>query len=174
MTEIWKDIPGYEGHYQVSNLGNVKRLERKDSLGRKLKDKLLKPRANPNGYHYALLSLNGSTHNKSVHRLVAIAFIPNHEDLPVVNHIDENKQNNNVDNLEWCNYKYNANHGTGKERMINKVKILLGRSVTNGETVFDTIGDASRSLNIPRSSISDCVRGLLKTAGGFKWRYVNE
>lgn len=174
MTEIWKDIIGYEGHYQVSNLGNVKRLERKDSLGRKLKEKVLKERVNLNGYHYALLSLNGSAHNKLVHRLVAIAFIPNPHNYPQVNHIDENPSNNCITNLEWVSPKQNANHGSRNERMINKVKILLGRSVTNGETVFDTIGDASRSLNISRSNISGCVRGLQKIAGGFAWRYVNE
>lgn len=176
MKEIWKDIIGYEGHYQVSNLGNVKSLERKDRLGNKRKEKLLKSCTNPKGYHHVVLSLNGSTHHKSVHRLVAIAFIPNPHNYPQVNHIDENKANNCITNLEWCTYKYNANYGTRIQR-ISETNILnnkSGKPVTNGFEIFQSISYASRSLNISRSSINQCVRGLRKTVGGFTWRYVNE
>lgn len=174
MTIIWKEIDGYETHYQISNTGIVKSLARQDRLGHKRKEKLLIPEIDRHGYKRVVLSINGKKKTWQVHRLVAIAFLPNELGLPVVNHIDEDPRNNNVTNLEWCTHKYNANHGTRNERMTSKLRVVRGRRVTNGKVVFDTISDASRSLNIARSNISACVRGLQKTAGGYKWRYVND
>ena len=103
MQEIWKDIPGYEGKYQISNLGNVMSLHFKRSPTNK---RLLKPMSD-NGYGYLKVMLrdNGSYKMKSIHRLVAEAFIPNPEEKPNVNHIDSNPKNNRVDNLEWCTQK---------------------------------------------------------------------
>lgn len=117
MKEMWKDIPGYEGLYQVSNLGNIRSL--KYAGGNKVK--LLK-QATTNGYKQVQLSKNGKGKNHLVHRLVAIAFIPNPNNLPVVNHKDENPSNNNVDNLEWCTQEYNINYGTRNERASESMK----------------------------------------------------
>ena len=107
--EIWKDIDGYEGLYQVSNLGRVKSLHHN-------KEKILKGSYNSKGYYFVKLCKNGISKSIFVHRLVAQEFIPNPDNLPIVNHKDENPRNNNVDNLEWCTQKYNANYGTVRER----------------------------------------------------------
>lgn len=112
MEEVWKDIEGYEELYQVSNLGNVKSL----FFRRSKNPKLLKPNMYC-GYLYVNLCKEGKRLLSSIHRLVAKAFIPNPNNYPVINHKDENKQNNKVDNLEWCTIKYNNNYGTVKERL---------------------------------------------------------
>ena len=111
MEEIWKDIKGYECIYQVSNLGNVKSLDRLSTNGRRLKGKLL-AKTNSKGYIKVTLTNKNKSDNRDIHRLVAQAFIPNPENKPQVNHIDEDKTNNTVDNLEWCTAKENINHGT--------------------------------------------------------------
>ena len=136
--EIWKDIKGYEGLYQVSNLGRVKSLERIiiNSIGKKktVNEIILKPIQISKNITYVRVNLckNGIKKLYSVHRLVAEAFIPNPNNLPEVNHKDENKQSNFVyinengtvdlekSNLEWCTAKYNMNYGTARERMIEK------------------------------------------------------
>lgn len=136
MIEEWRDIKGYEGFYQVSNLGRVRSLDRyKNQVskrgriypafcpGRILKQTYRGNYLRVNLYH---LSGNGISYNGesfSVHRLVAEAFIPNPNNLPCINHKDENKENNCVDNLEWCTYKYNSNYGTIRERLS---KALMG------------------------------------------------
>ena len=113
-TENWKDIEGYEGLYQVSNLGRVKSL----NYHRSWKEQCLKP-GKVCGYLYVILSKDGEVYGKYVHILVAEAFIPNPFNLPYVNHKDEVKTNNCVSNLEWCTAKYNTNYGTGMRRMLD-------------------------------------------------------
>jgi hypothetical protein len=115
--EIWKDIKGYEGIYQVSNLGRVKSL----NYHRECYEKVLNQSTNKHGYLLAALCKNSNAKFFSVHRLVAQAFIPNPFNLPQINHKDENKKNNSIDNLEWCTAKYNNNYGTRKERMFQKI-----------------------------------------------------
>lgn len=115
--EIWKDISGYEGYYQVSNFGRVKRLPRhKASDKRETHNNIRKPKLEPSGY----LSVNLSKDNKArtylIHRLVALAFIPNPNNLPQVNHKSEIKTENFVENLEWCDQRYNNCYGTARER----------------------------------------------------------
>ena len=127
MEEIWKDIKGYEGLYQVSNLGNVKSLSRVSIQGHILPTKILKFGYNLQGYKIVGLHRDGSSKTRTVHRLVAEAFIPNSNNYPCINHIDENKQNNRVDNLEWCTYEYNNNYGTSTDRMR---KSLTGRHLS--------------------------------------------
>ena len=105
MNEIWKDIVGYEGLYQVSNLGNVKRINFFK------KERFVIPCSKGSGYLYVSLSKNNKQKNFYIHRLVATAFIENPDNLPVINHKDENRSNNIVDNLEWCTQKYNCNYG---------------------------------------------------------------
>ena len=114
--EIWKDIQGYEGLYQVSNLGRVRSLNYKKTKT----VKILKLTSNTKGYLQLILHKNGEISSRKVHRLVAEAFIPNPDGLPQVNHKDENKQNNCVDNLEWCTNYYNAWYGTKIDKMRKK------------------------------------------------------
>lgn len=126
MKEIWKDIKGYEGLYQVSNLGNIKsvnRIVRFKNGYRCLPEKILKISSFCNSkYMQVNLSKNSKIKTYSLHRLVAETFIPNPNNLPCVNHKDENPQNNCVDNLEWCTHKYNSNYGTLKKRQSEKMK----------------------------------------------------
>ena len=114
--EVWKDIPGFE-NYQISNYGNVKSL----NYGRTGKTKLLKPTISGKGYLQVRLSKFGKPNALLVHRLVAIAFIPNPDNLPHINHKDENKLNNNPNNLEWCDNSYNNNYGTRNKRIAKAV-----------------------------------------------------
>lgn len=114
--EIWKDIPGYEGSYQVSNYGRVKRLEHITPNNIRLPEKISTQFKNQNGYMMVILSKNGEGKQFVVHRLVAQAFLPNPNNLPFVNHKDESRIHNNVENLEWCTAKYNSNYGTIKDR----------------------------------------------------------
>lgn len=109
IIEEWKDVPNYEGLYQVSNLGRIKSLRDKNG---KAREKILKLKLSKFGYYQICLCKNGKQKWYFVHRLVALAFIPNPNNLPQINHIDENKTNNYVENLEWCTSKYNSNYGT--------------------------------------------------------------
>ena len=114
MMEEWRAVPGYEGLYEVSNMGNVRNVRR---------NKLLRLLKTNNGYIRVFLCKNGIKTGFQVHRLVSEAFIPNPNNLPQVNHKDEDKTNNNVDNLEWCTAKYNLNYGTARIRSRNtKIK----------------------------------------------------
>lgn len=115
MNEIWRDIEGYEGLYQVSNLGRVKRLERKSPHDRRggisiLQEKILSPTDNGNGYKIISFRVPGSRKNYYVHRLVAQAFVANPRNVDYVNHIDRNRENNSADNLEWCTQAENIAH----------------------------------------------------------------
>lgn len=125
MTEIWKDIVGYEGLYQVSNLGNVKRLKGYKGRGKGyiVEEHLIQPSINSRGYQNVILCKNGKTKTFAMHRLVAIAFLDNSDNLPQVNHKDEDKTNNCVDNLEWCDSKYNNNYGTRNKKCSDKWKL---------------------------------------------------
>ena len=107
--EIWKDIAGYEGHYQVSNFGNVRSIKREPII--------LKGDYQKNGYKRVYLWKDGRKQNMLVHRLVALSFLPNPDGYSDVNHIDENKSNNHVDNLYWCTHLHNMNYGSVKEKI---------------------------------------------------------
>ena len=142
MKEIWKDIPDFEGLYQVSNLGNVKTLDKyvgtgiKHNSKVKRKEKILK-QYNKRGYLQVSLSKNNKRYYFNVHRLVVQAFIPNLDNLPQVNHKDENPMNNCIENLEWCTAKYNCNYGTRNKRIYNKTSFKKGHIPWNkGKTWF--------------------------------------
>lgn len=180
--EIWKPITGYEGLYEVSNKGRVKRLERAivDSIGRKrhLRERILKNSLKSCGYIYVNL-YNG---DKRVHRLVAEAFIPNPENKPEVNHKDEVKTNNCVENLEWVTAKENANFGTKNVRVAkaNRNHVALSKPVVQyskaGELieVYPSVREAARKLGLNQSCISAAARGKQKTYKGFTWKYVED
>lgn len=187
IKEVWKDIPEYEGLYQVSNFGRVKSLERvvECSNGKKrlYKEKILKPSNDKDGYLLICLCLCKSNNIKSysVHRLVALAFIPNPENHKCVNHKDENKENNHVSNLEWVTHKENCNYGTRNERTSKtkkgkpqyKQRKPILQYTLDGEFIrdWDSITTASKELNIDKSSITSCCKGRYKTSNGYIWRY---
>ena len=123
MDKIWKDIKGYEGLYMVSNGGDVKSV----------KNGILKPSVyKGTGYYYVGLYKDGKRKGYTIHRLVADAFIPNPNNLPCVNHKDESKINNNVENLEWCTHRYNSNYGCRNEKISAKSKgVNIGRKMSD-------------------------------------------
>ncbi len=161
MDEVWKDIKGYEGIYQVSDLGNVKRV----NTGRVLKF------AETRGYKRLRLSKNGKPKDYQVHRLVAIAFIPNPNNYPQINHKDEVKDNNIVGNLEWCTAKENTNYGTNIQRRAEKYSKPVVQKTKSGEDVkiHKSMHQAERETGINHGDICNCVNGKQKSAGGFVW-----
>lgn len=125
MEEIWKDVCGYEGLYQVSNLGNVRSLDRfellKNNVSRRRKGRMLKQQVDKDGYLVVGFTKEAKHYYFKVHRLVATAFLENSENYNQVNHKDENKGNNVVTNLEWCDAKYNTNYGTRNMRLTGRI-----------------------------------------------------
>ena len=169
MEEIWKDIDGYNGKYQVSNFGRVKSIIFN-------KERILKFRISEKGYSIVQLNINGIKKNYRVHRLVAQAFIPNPDNLPQINHKDENKLNNCVDNLEWCTNKYNANYGTHIERSSKgKYKRILQCDLNdNPIKEWESAKQVQIELGYERSNICCNLKGKTKYAYGYKWKYVEE
>ena len=126
MIEEWKDIEGYEGLYQVSNLGRVKSLERTRTI--RIPEKILSLSSiDAYGYNVVCLSKDGVQKRLTIHRLVGSAFIPNPNNYPCINHSDEIKTNNKSNNLEWCSYEENNNHGTRNNRISNTLKVTNQR-----------------------------------------------
>lgn len=180
MREIWKDIQGYEGLYQVSNHGRVKSLGRiisKNKRGERfMPERILVPCLNSSGYYLVSLGDGRTRNSVYIHRIVANAFISNPNNLPEVNHKDENKANNASDNLEWCDRKYNANYGTVARRCAEaNYKPVEMIRISTGVTVrrFSSAVDAELVTGICRNSISRACHGKYKTAGGYKWRFCN-
>ena len=175
--EIWKDILGYEGKYMVSNWGRVKSL----NYNRTGKERILKAGDNGNGYLEVILFKEGKGKHYKIHRLVAQAFLENSKGYNEVNHKDENKQNNCVENLEWCSRSYNNNYGTGNKKRAEKStnnpkisKAVIGINKVSGEIrEFPSIMEASRQLGIPNSNICACLKGRQKSAGGYVWFYAD-
>lgn len=170
MIEEWKDIKGYEGLYQISNYGNVKSLNYNNTK----KGKILKTFIMRTGYIGIGLNKNNKRKPFKIHRLVAEAFIPNPENLPVVNHKNEKKNDNRVENLEWCTYKYNSNYGSCKLKKIHKANKKVKQYTLDGKYIktWESIKEASISYNLKGYSISYCCNGKRNHAGGYKWKYV--
>ena len=157
MLKAVKDFP----NYLVSDKGEIYSL---------YTNKYLSPKTTEFGYLVVILTHNGIKKTKRVHRLVAEAFIPNPNNLPEINHKDENKLNNSVDNLEWCNRTYNNNYGTRN----SKVSYAMSKKVICVETgiIYDSITFASKSTGVNRTGISKVVTGERETAGGYHWEYA--
>lgn len=163
MKEIWKDIDGCEGLYQVSNLGRVKRV----TTGRVLKGSKI-----TGGYLGVSLYKNSVMSTKKIHRLVAEAFIPNPESKSQVNHIDENKTNNKVSNLEWMTAKENSNHGTRNERL--SIPIIATNIKTDEVTEFYGAHECARQLGLHQQNITEVLKGRYKQTVGSTFKYLNE
>ena len=171
MQEIWKDIKGFDGYYQVSTLGNVRSIDRKDSLGRLWKGKNRKFKSNNRGYLQVSLFKNGKEKYFLVHRLVADTFIENSKDLTQVNHKDQNNKNNKVDNLEWCSNYYNAHFGDRIERCGIKHRKPV-KAIKDGEEIyFDGVTLAEKELSLKSGALSAAIRRH-GTAGGYRFEYV--
>lgn len=171
MTEEWRDIEGYGGLYQVSNLGRVKSLDRtvtkSNGVLLSIKGKILKLRPDTNGYVRACLSKDAVEIDYTVHRLVAMTFLSNPNNLPEVNHKDENKKNNSVDNLEWCTSLYNNNYGSHNEnhsKTLRKKKMYVGgtnprsRKVICENTIFDCIKECAKHYDINYRTMHSWLR----------------
>ena len=167
MKEIWKDIKGYEGLYQVSNLGRVKRV----TTGR-----ILKGMNSGSGYVQVGLYKQGVISRKLIHRSVAQAFIPNQENKSEVNHIDEDKTNNNVNNLEWSTRTENINHGTRNERVskIKSIPIIATNLKTGESREFYGTSECARQLGLNHSHITNVLKGRRRQTGGYTFKYKEE
>lgn len=165
VNETWKDIDGYDGMYKISNLGNVYSLYTK---------KILSQGTRKDGYKYVILNKNGKKKYKTIHRLVAEAFICNPCNLPCVNHKDENPSNNNVDNLEWCTWKYNATyndvHLKRNEHMKKTVYAYDKNACLIG--IYTSTRDAANKLNSQSGNISDACNKNYRTCNGYLVSYT--
>ena len=176
--EIWKNIKGYEGLYQISNMGRVKSLERKiphwRGGERVQKERILKQVVTHNGYLRVGLRVDGKQKMLRVHRLVCEAFHENPDNKSDVNHINENKTDNRACNLEWCTRIENCNHGTRNERVAKALSKPIGQYTRDGDLVkvWQSTNEARRQAGFSQGAVSEVANGNRKTAYGFIWKYV--
>ena len=185
--EEWRDIKGYEGFYQVSNMGNVRSVTHTvvytDGRVGHYEGKLITPNNDKNGYKAVNLSKNGVVNHIDIHRLVAETFLPKDGERNVVNHKDGNKHNNTVENLEWVTYSENSKHAV-RTGLLNMEPFIIAGSTArkkkiaqinaSGKTikVFDSAVEAARQLGLSTGNISSCAHGIRKTSGGYRWQFV--
>lgn len=177
MNEVWKDIQGYEGLYQVSNFGRVRSIDRyvpHGRLGKKFcKGCLMTPHQTNSGYLAVNLCKENKYRSFDIHRLVAAAFVPvETSDAVQVNHKDENKHNNCADNLEWCSIVYNNMYGTKRERTNSKIEKPVVQCDLEGNPMreYKSASAAEREIGGKfTGAISHCLSGKTKTAFGYKW-----
>lgn len=191
MKEFWTDVAGYEGLYQISNLGNIKSKDRYKRNGRGcmvLKGKILKPHPNSRGYlRVQLVDKNGAREYAFVHRLVALHFVHNSdaETNKIVNHIDSNFLNNKAVNLEWTTYRGNTLHAVRNGRM-NRTeewlrhlretkeksrKRVVGVNIKTGAEIHFVCLNDCKNAGFQPSCVCDCCKGKRSTHGGYKWQY---
>lgn len=185
MEEIWKDIQGLEGYYQVSNLGRVRSLKRLSSkIKRFYGGNILIPQKTRKGYLQVCFSKYGAwVLTARVHRLVAEAFLPNPDNLQEVNHKDEDKTNNRVDNLEWCNSMYNHLYGTRLKRVAEKLSKKVGQ-YKDGKLIkiWGSVTEAAKTLGLNKGNLAAVCRGTPyfkdgrmytpQSCGGYQWKYI--
>ena len=162
MEEIWKDVDGYGNLYQVSNTGKVRN-----------KSKQLSPAICSDGYARVVLRKNNSRKLHYVHRMVATAFIPNERNLPVVNHKNQDRSNNYVDNLEWCEQKYNATYADAVQKRSRAVQMLDPNTNVVLRTFYG-VREAAREMGLHFPNIVVACNKKDRTSGGYKWRYAKE
>lgn len=173
VEEIWVDVEGFEGIYKISNAGRVLSVA---------KNRIRKTKRNNRGYHQICLHKNGKQHYYLLHRLVAMHFVPNPHNYPQVNHIDEDKDNNNAINLEWCTNLYNAHYGTRIERTATNEgyqesrrrmqRQVIGIHLSTGDEIkLNRIVDGAE-LGFDPASITNCCKGRYKSHKGYKWQYA--
>lgn len=180
--EIWKDIKGYEGCYQVSNTGKVRSLDKVDRRGNECYGVIKKPQDNGHGYKYVQLKLDGTYKNHYIHRLVATYFIDNPNSYEQVNHMNEIKEDNDVNNLEWCTHEYNNSYGTKPV----KNRIHLSKLHKASETPLYSVSregvrrfhksqkNAGVELGINTVGINNMLKGRQKTHKGYTFEYARE
>lgn len=192
--EIWKDVVGYEGLYQVSTNGRVRSVGRVNSYGRRQKERIRRPTLNKNGYLYVCLRRDSESKNKLVHRMVAEAFIENPDGLRTVNHKNEVKTDNRADNLEWMSLADNLRYGTHVERatknkpdmhgarhpnygrrgagaQTHKGKVIATKVADPSVVIeFDTAATAARELGINTGRLCETLQGKRKSYHGYYWR----
>lgn len=183
MKEIWKDIVQYEGLYQASNLGNIRSIDRvvvsSDGIRQFRHGKTIKQRKNQKGYKIVRLSKNGEAKNKFVHILVLESFCKRPDGLNQINHKDENKENNRLDNLEYCNNVYNQNYGSCS---VNKSKSTINDKQKSKQVIqfakdgtfikeFPSLHEVERTLGFKHGHIRDACNEKLHTAYGYKWKW---
>lgn len=171
--EEFRPVNGFEGLYEVSNIGRLYSLNY-DGTGMR---KEIKCGRNKDGYRQCMLYQDGCKYGKKLHRIVAEAFIPNPLQLPQVNHLDENKDNNSVENLEWCSIKQNANHGTRNQRIAEKLSIINQKPVESIDkyghvTRYDSATKAALETKAGQANITACCKCRRNSAGGLRWRYA--
>lgn len=191
MNEEWKPVIGYEGLYEVSNMGRIKSLERTIWTGRgyyqTLPERIMKLRKSNRGYLYVFLHKEGKIKYCTIHKLVAQAFCENPEGYNEVNHINENKEDNRADNLEYCSRAYNNNYGTRNKRAAEKLrgkkqseesikkrsKPVFSIDKESGLIMYwESITEAERCTGIANSGICACLKGKRKSAGNHIWFYA--
>ncbi len=191
-VEKWMLIKNYENSYLVSSTGLIKAIDRINYRGYHLKEHMMRYTIDRNGYQRVYLTKHSKTSCKLVHIIVAETFIPdksNFKSMPdedrskidlnklEINHKDENKQNNNVENLEWCTHKYNSNYGTRVSRIIpktiDKTRTPVDQYDLNDNLIKEwySMSEAARQLGLIQQNISECCHGERKTVGGFKWKF---
>lgn len=173
--EEWRDVKGYEGLYQVSNMGRVKSLGNGNSNNSK--EKILKPGKDKKGYLIVIICKNGKRKTCKVHRIVAEAFIPNYDNKYEIDHINCIRDDNRVKNIRLCSHKENMNNPKtikcesechkGNRNKLSKKVICIEIN-----EIFNSTGEAARELGINKSHISDCCNGKRKTTGGYHWKYI--
>ena len=170
MIEEWREVFGYDILFEVSNVGEV-RTKHHGKKGYQKEYRIIAPVDNGSGY----LKINVPQNNKQktvyIHKLVAEAFVPNPEGLSEVNHIDENKNNNSADNLEWCTHKYNCQYGTRNERTAQKRMKRVMCNETN--VVFESLEEAAKAFGVCKTAIANCLKGRSKTCAGHTWSYAD-
>ena len=197
MKEIWKDIEGYEGLYQVSNFGKVRSLDRYNSRGCWIKGCILEP-TNCKGYLQIVLFLNGKKSYYYIHRIVAEAFLPNPDNKPEIDHINTDKTDNTVclnedgsinyekTNLRWVSHTENMNNPLTRKKQSTRFKGKIGHNTPASKIIaqLDKNGkllkvwlcamDAVRQEGYTQEHISSCCKGTLKTHKGYKWQYIDD